>query len=97
MYVISNDDVTAKFLSRYMARKYQQGFGVMDMISPITKELKLIAKIIKDTRLVDTFVNYKNKEKELLNYYGGILKNFLMIMISIFIDEIYKFYKNKYI
>lgn len=38
-YAISNDSVTAKFLSRYIARKLKQNYTLMELINPIRREL----------------------------------------------------------
>ena len=97
IFVISNDDVTAKFLSRYMARKYQQGFGIMEIVNPLTKELKVVAESFKDTLIINAYNKFKNKNKIFINHYRGLFKNFLMIMSTAFIYEIFKFYKYRYI
>jgi hypothetical protein len=95
IYIISNDDVTAKFISRFMARKYDQGSAVMDMINPLTKELKTVVENLRDYSVKAALKD--SKSGGFLMYYRGIFKNFLMIMYSAFAQEIYKFYKNKYI
>jgi hypothetical protein len=93
MYIIGNDDVTAKFISRYMARKYQQGYRVMDMVSPLTKELKFVIENLKDTSIMGAFKDNKSN----VNYFRGLFKHFLMLMHSAFVEECYKFYNINYI
>lgn len=41
-FIISNGEVTAKFLSRYMAIKLQNNYSIRELLSPIKRELKRI-------------------------------------------------------
>ena len=45
--IISNFSITAGFLSRYISRKLQQGYGVMELLNPISRELRLNCKFGK--------------------------------------------------
>jgi len=80
-----------------MARKYQQGFGIMEIVNPLTKELKTLAESFQFPLILNAYNKFKNKNKIFVNHYRGLFKNFLMIMSTAFIYEIYKFYKYRYI
>lgn len=43
IYIIDNDTVTAKFLSKYIARKLKLQFILKDLLKPVLKDLKLVA------------------------------------------------------
>jgi hypothetical protein len=46
-FVISNDSVTAKFLSRFIAKKLKQNYGLKEVLNPIKKELCIMSKFSK--------------------------------------------------
>jgi len=41
-YLISNNFINAKFLSRFIGRKFQQHYDIYNLINPIKRELKLV-------------------------------------------------------
>lgn len=44
LYLIANENVTAKFLSRYIARKLQRTYTIKKLLKPLLKELRWVAK-----------------------------------------------------
>lgn len=42
-FLISNDSVTAKFLSRFIAKKFKQNYGLRQLLNPIKKELCIMS------------------------------------------------------
>jgi hypothetical protein len=92
--LISNENITAKFLSRFLARKLGQGYSVRELVNPIKKELHFVSFLLKNesnikefrkNELLDNFKNHKN-------FTAGIFRGMLSLMCSIFI----KFYANFY-
>jgi hypothetical protein len=50
-FVLANEYINAKFLSRFVARKLQQGYRLMHVIYPIKRELKRVMTVLKKFRL----------------------------------------------
>jgi hypothetical protein len=45
IYCVSNDNLNAKFLARFIARRLQQGFSIKQVIRPIIKDLLITNKL----------------------------------------------------
>jgi hypothetical protein len=45
IYCVSNDNLNAQFLARFIARRLQQGFSIKQVIRPIIKDLLITNKL----------------------------------------------------
>lgn len=86
VYLLANENVTAKFLSRYIARKLQQNFPLKRLLKPIIKELRLVAKSTCMPKSV--YFRWKYEATDNLHvsflYKRNKFKLILMTFISIF-------------
>jgi hypothetical protein len=85
-FLINNNHVNAKFLSRFIARKLKQGYPVKELLSPLRKEWSYLIKI---TRVPTT------------NYYKGHLKEYHDTKNNYntkirFLENFYKYFIYKY-
>jgi hypothetical protein len=86
-FIISNDHITAKFISRYIARKLQQGFTIRSLMNPLLKEFRRLCAFgthgFKRTRtLFETFARrmanrtyFSSLFRALMTKLHGIYKN----------------------
>jgi len=93
-FLISNENITAKFLSRFLARKLAQGYSVRELVNPIKKELSFVSFLLRNEQ---NFKEYKINElrhnsKNYKTFIGGIFRGMLSLMSSLF----GKFYTNFY-
>jgi hypothetical protein len=65
-FVIDNDSISARFLARYIARKFQQIYSFFELLNPIRKELKFVCK-------KGTLGNYTNITKLNKNLSNNII------------------------
>ena len=77
--MVSNDNVSAKFLARFIARRLQQGFSIRQVIRPIIKDLLRTNKFSTAGDLEQKRYLNKNKYlfKHLLNKYLFLFKYLL--------------------
>jgi len=97
-FLISNENITAKFLSRFLARKLAQGYSVRELVNPIRKELNFVSFLLKNESNIKEF-----QRNELLNnannhkiFIAGVFKGMLFLMCSLFIKLYVNFYKINY-
>jgi hypothetical protein len=93
-YNISNDCVNAKFLSRFIAKKFKKNSKFFSVINPIRKELLLVTKYTKGSI---TGIFYKTLNKKInygksIIYRKSIFKSFLIYLFIIYNKYSFKFY-----
>lgn len=94
-YMLKNEQVTAKFLSRYITRKLQQGYSIKNVVNPIKKDLKRVSLFLNPLHIVSKkYLVEKDQEQFWLNniYSKGLFIRLLSFLISIFRLEFCKFY-----
>jgi hypothetical protein len=93
-FILKNEDINAKFLSRYIARKLQQGYRFRRVINPIKSELKRLISLLRP------FSSLKIDNNNLIDIDRSFLKGFFVRLIN-FSNffcrvEFFKFYINSY-
>lgn len=92
-FLINNNCINAKFLSRYLCRKLKQNYPIKELINPIKKDLLYVLKL----SITPKKSYYKNLNKKELLYLNNKQNNkFLFKNIIIFIQIIYKLTMYKY-
>lgn len=94
MFAISNNCVNARFLSRFIARKFAQDYGFYELINPIRRELRVVCKETKSSyrgvfygRLKDSIDYGKAKL-----YRNNLFKSFLTYLFLNFNKYSFKFF-----
>jgi len=47
VFLLDNDSITAQFLSMFFVKKFIQGYGLRELLNPISKELRVVAYITR--------------------------------------------------
>lgn len=78
-YVIRGDHVTAKFLTRYIAKKLKQNYRLGELVGPIKFELRRISGMINKTRF-NFFYKYTMALKNSFILHKSIFYHFIIIV-----------------
>jgi len=84
-YFVSGDTVTAKFISKYMAKKLSSGYFIKELLTPLKKELKQVMKVS-----ISLLYHYKNLVKKEKITRGGYRYYAKMLYFSLI--KFYRFY-----
>jgi hypothetical protein len=93
-YAISNNCVNAKFLSRFIARKFAQNYRFYELINPIRRELRVVCKETKTSYQgyfygkISNFINYGKT----IIYRKSIFKSFLTYIFILYNKYSFKFF-----
>ncbi len=96
-YAISNNYINARFLSRFIARKFAQNYGFYELINPIKRELTIVSKHTRGSYRGFFYGKIRNKldyAKSII-YRKGVFKSFLTFLFIIYNKYSFKFF-NKY-
>jgi len=87
-YFLSNDDITASFLTKYIGLKLQKGYYIFYILNPIKRELNRLYKRSKIKKIKNKYMY-----RALLSRYKSKFINLLFI-INLFLNiKMYIFYK----
>src|SRR5687767_6458835 len=78
-YAISNNYINARFLSRFIARKFAQNYGFYELINPIKRELTIVCRHTRGSYRGFFYGKMRNKldyAKSII-YRKSIFKSFL--------------------
>ncbi len=90
-FIISNVNINAKFLAKYMARKLKRHFTVFQVVNPLKKELiKLFVKR-RSTSILNLF-KFNLRRNNLKTFYKGLFKRLFFILKAISNKENFKFF-----
>lgn len=91
-YLIDNNSVTAKFLSRYIARRLRQKYTIRELISPLKRELKWVRS---DYKCISRYVAFRISgiKKQRLSY---LFNNSLFKRCFLFLFVNYRRYYTYY-
>lgn len=94
MYAISNNCVNAKFLSRFIARKFAQLYGFYELINPIRRELRLVCKETKSSYKGVFFgkIRHKINSQKAKIYRNYIYKSYITYLFINYNKYSYKFF-----
>lgn len=65
---MSNDQISAKFLARFLAIRFSQGFSVRSVINPIRKDLRLAKKFARRLHYKMRSLSQKNQASREIHY-----------------------------
>lgn len=65
-FALRNSTVTAMFLSRYMARKLKQNYGIWQLVNPLRREIRLVSKTGTSSSSKIFLDTYKSLNQHLL-------------------------------
>jgi len=94
-FLLRNIDVNAKFLSRYIARKLQQGFFLKRLSKTLSKELNKVSSYINALYFINIKLNLNNKYKifNLNIFLKSLFLRLLNLLLNIYKLECCKYYK----
>lgn len=84
IYSINNLHVTAKFLSRYMARKMSLGFSIKQLAYPIANELIRVGKCLSNIKIRLKKFPFRKYSKHRVIFNHVILKKIVYIINNLF-------------
>jgi hypothetical protein len=97
-YLINNESVTAKFISRYIAKKFKQNYTIRELLKPILVELVRSGQRMKESRrhfgkfsngfIKKNFLGAKN-----LNLRKNVFKSLLVYVFSLYKSYNARFFK----
>lgn len=95
-YFLSNDNITAFFLARYIVLKLKKGFNVIKTLNPLRRELIRVSKKSRGRRLPYYYIIgiQKQKQQEALKIYKKSFHYYLNYCSSFFFLLLNKFYNN---
>ena len=97
-YAISNNCVNAKFLSRFIARKFAQNYGFYELINPIRRELRVVCKETKGS--YGGFFYSKLRDRldfgKIKIYRKSLFKSFLTYLFINFNKYSFKFFNKNF-
>lgn len=78
-YMICNEQVTAEFLSRFIARKFEQGYEIKQLMSPIRREMFFMmrADSIFYKNRMRRYVNNVESDRDFFYFCKGAFKHLL--------------------
>ena len=76
-YIISNNNLNANFLARFIARKLKQSYTIKEIMGPIIKDLKTTTKLTSNRNNYYKYSSYKTK-------FVFIIKNIIIIYNKLF-------------
>jgi len=83
-YLLSNDGLTAKFLSRFIAVRFSYGFFLKEVVDPIKADLaETMSSLNNELLLIKDDVN-AFKISRAKNFYKGLFKRLFLIVFSIY-------------
>ena len=87
-YLINNESVTAKFISRYIAKKFKQNYTIRELLKPILVELVRSGQRMKESRrhfgkFSSTFVKKNFLGAKNLNLRKNVFKSLLVYVFSL--------------
>jgi len=93
-FLISNKNITASFLSKYIARKLKRNFTLFQIINPLKQELVKLFNL-GDLPNVNA-LNLNLKSKNIQIFYKGLFKRLHLLLNSFLNKELCIFiFKNK--
>lgn len=97
-YAISNNCVNAKFLSRFIARKFAQNYGFYELINPIRRELRVVCKETKGSYGGVFFNKLKDRIDfgKIKIYRKSLFKSFLTYLFINFNKYSFKFFNKNF-
>jgi hypothetical protein len=94
-FLINNNCVNAKFLSRYISRKLKQNYPIKELINPIKKDLLYVIKLsIIPKKSYNKILNKKDIiffNNKTINKF--LFKNIIIILIKNYNITLYKYFK----
>jgi Ribosomal protein S3, C-terminal domain len=93
-FLLRNEQVRAMFLSRYIARKLQQGFNLKSLVNPIKRDLKRVSFILNPLKFGKRYLIEKSYQDSLVDkiIFKSFFIRFLSFLISIYRREFCNFY-----
>lgn len=93
-YALSNNCINAKFLSRFIARKFAQNYGFYELINPIRRELRVVCRETKGTYSGVFYNQLKdNIDSGKIKYHrNSLFKSFLTYLFINFNKYSFKFF-----
>ena len=93
-YAISNNCINARFLSRFIARKFAQNYGFYELINPIKRELTIVCRHTRGSYRGFFYGKIRNQldySKSII-YRKSIFKSFLSYLFIIYNKYSFKFF-----
>jgi hypothetical protein len=93
-YAISNNCINARFLSRFIARKFAQNYGFYELINPIKRELTIVCRHTRGSYRGFFYGKIRNQldyGKSVI-YRKSIFKSFLTYLFIIYNKYSFKFF-----
>lgn len=89
LFIIDNNSINATFTAKYICKKLSQNFGIKALISPLLREYRILARILK--------IRYKDplnlgKKGLFFSFKVSFLKSFLLSVFSFYKKFYYKFF-----
>lgn len=93
-YAISNNCINAKFLSRFIARKFAQNYRFYELINPIRRELRIVCKETKGSFSGYFFGKLRDNIDvgKIKIYRNSLFKSFLTYLFINFNKYSFKFF-----
>jgi hypothetical protein len=82
IFLLSNDTVTASFLSKFIGRKLVQGYRYREILSPIMHDLYKASRNVKAPKF--TVAASLRKESFSNTYKNGVIKAFVLKFLYIY-------------
>lgn len=93
-YFLSNDSVTAQFLSRYIVLKLKKGFTIIKILNPLKRELIRVSKKSRGSKLPysDIILDKVKIQRDTVNVYKKSISYYLGSCYTLFNILFNKFY-----